>query len=92
MPRALALVDAPLREAMSPKPDETDLVGTPEQIAEKMIAQMEEVGGDGFLIQAYGASAQIPAITDRIVPALQRAGVFRTEYTGATLRDRLREH
>ena len=81
-----------LREAMVGPPEETDLVGTPEQIAEQMIDQMEQVGGDGFLIMSYGTSAQIPAITDRLVPALQEAGAFRTEYTGCTLRDRIREY
>jgi FMN-dependent oxidoreductase (nitrilotriacetate monooxygenase family) len=83
-----------LREAMtaSTARDDADLVGTPEQIAEQMITQMDEVGGDGFLIQGYGASAQIPAITDRLVPELQRAGAFRSEYTGTTLRHTLAEY
>jgi alkanesulfonate monooxygenase SsuD/methylene tetrahydromethanopterin reductase-like flavin-dependent oxidoreductase (luciferase family) len=83
-----------LREAItaSGAPDETELIGTPEQVAEQMVAQMEAVGGDGFLIQGYGASTQVPAITERLVPALQEAGAFRTKYRGSTLRDRLMEY
>ena len=68
-----------------------DFSGTPQQIAEKMMAVMDEVGGDGFLIEGSGYNRQLPQLVDELVPALQQAGAVRTEYTGNTLREILRE-
>ncbi|WP_449408756.1 NtaA/DmoA family FMN-dependent monooxygenase [Microbacterium maritypicum] len=66
-----------------------DLTGTPEEIAEKMSAAMDEVGGDGFLFEGGDLSAYTEILTDELVPALQRRGVVRTEYGGKTLREEL---
>jgi FMN-dependent oxidoreductase (nitrilotriacetate monooxygenase family) len=70
-----------------------ELVGTPESVAERMGLAMEEVGGDGFLITTPRLSVnrrQIIEVCDGLVPALQRRGLVRTEYTHATLRENLR--
>jgi FMN-dependent oxidoreductase (nitrilotriacetate monooxygenase family) len=69
-------------------------VGTPEQVAGIMIDAMEEVGGDGFLIRHpfYLISRRyILEVCEGLVPALQRRGAVRTEYTRPTLRETLRE-
>ena len=71
------------------------LVGTPDQVAERMGEVMAEVGGDGFLItRPFTANISRQYITDiceGLVPALQRRGLARTRYTeGATLRQMLR--
>jgi FMN-dependent oxidoreductase (nitrilotriacetate monooxygenase family) len=71
-----------------------DVVGTPEQIADKMAEVMEEVGGDGFLLKMPFNQINrryINEVTDGLVPALQRRGLVRTEYTKPTLRETLRE-
>jgi FMN-dependent oxidoreductase (nitrilotriacetate monooxygenase family) len=71
-----------------------ELVGTAEQVACKMGEAMEAVGGDGFLISRQGRDLSrqyISEITDGLVPALQRLGLARTEYTKNTLRETLRE-
>jgi FMN-dependent oxidoreductase (nitrilotriacetate monooxygenase family) len=71
-----------------------ELVGTPDQVAKKMGEAMEEVGGDGFLIAKPGwdlSRKYIESICDGLVPALQRHGLTRTEYTKPTLRETLRE-
>ncbi|MET0704023.1 MAG: NtaA/DmoA family FMN-dependent monooxygenase [Mycobacterium sp.] len=71
-----------------------DLVGTPDQVAKKLGEAMEEVGGDGFLISKPGwdlSRKYIDSICDGLVPALQRMGLTRTEYTKSTLRETLRE-
>ncbi|MCU1699757.1 MAG: FMN-dependent oxidoreductase, nitrilotriacetate monooxygenase family [Mycobacterium sp.] len=71
-----------------------ELVGTPDQVAKKMGDAMEEVGGDGFLIAKPGwdlSRKYIESICDGLVPALQRRGLTRTEYTKPTLRETLRE-
>lgn len=70
-----------------------ELVGTPESVAERMERAMEEVGGDGFLLTTPHLSVnrrQIIEVCDGLVPALQRRGLVRTEYTHATLRENLR--
>ena len=71
-----------------------ELVGTPDQVAEKMGQAMEEIGGDGFLISRGGRDLSreyITEVCDGLVPALQRRGLMRTEYTKTTLRETLRE-
>lgn len=76
------------------KEDVVDVVGTPEQCADYMAQVMEEVGGDGFLIRdqmQHINRRTILEVTEGLVPALQRRGLVRTEYTGDTLRDTLRE-
>jgi long-chain alkane monooxygenase len=70
-----------------------ELVGTPESVADRMGQTMAEVGGDGFLITTPSLSVnrrQITEVVDGLVPALQRRGLVRTEYTHATLRENLR--
>ena len=71
------------------------LIGTPDQVAARMEEIMEEVGGDGFLITRPNTTLisreYITSICDGLVPALQRRGLTRTEYTKSLLRDTLRE-
>ncbi len=68
-----------------------DFSGTARQVADKLMAVMDEVGGDGFLIEGSGYNRQLPELVNGVIPALQRAGAVRTEYTGTTLREILRE-
>lgn len=70
------------------------LIGTPEQVAEKMGDAMAEVGGDGFLLSTPVMRVSrrfINEVTDGLVPALQKRGLVRTEYHHQLLRDNLRE-
>ncbi|WP_149539686.1 NtaA/DmoA family FMN-dependent monooxygenase [Siccirubricoccus phaeus] len=71
-----------------------DLIGSPETVADKMAALMEEIGGDGFLISSPFQRASrrfVAEVCEGLVPALQRRGLVRTEYTGKTLRETLLE-
>jgi FMN-dependent oxidoreductase (nitrilotriacetate monooxygenase family) len=71
-----------------------DAVGTPDQVAARMEEMMEEVGGDGFLIRLpfhHINRRYILEVTEGLVPALQRRGLVRTEYSQPTLRETLRE-
>lgn len=71
-----------------------DAVGTPDQIASRMETAMDEVGGDGFLIQHpfhHISRRAVLDITEGLVPVLQRRGLVRTEYTRPTLRETLLE-
>ena len=44
---------------------------------------------DGFNINPYHLRDAIGDLVDKLVPALQERGVFRTEYTSTTLRGHL---
>jgi FMN-dependent oxidoreductase (nitrilotriacetate monooxygenase family) len=73
---------------------DAELVGTPDQVADQMGALMDEVGGDGFLITSPVLRLNrryVAEITDGLVPALQRRGLTRTDYTFEQFRDNLRE-
>jgi hypothetical protein len=53
---------------------------------------MEQVGGDGFFVcQPFLRSSRryLLDVTDGLVPALQKRGLVRTRYEGATLRENL---
>jgi FMN-dependent oxidoreductase (nitrilotriacetate monooxygenase family) len=71
-----------------------ELVGTPDHVAGLMGEAMAAVGGDGFLLATPFhrlSRAYIAAITDGLVPALQRRGLTRTAYGRPTLRETLLE-
>jgi alkanesulfonate monooxygenase len=81
---------------VSPSSSRTDgkrrglaFVGTPASIADEMQAWIEEDGSDGFNILFPYLPAGLDDMVDRVVPELQRRGLFRTEYEGATLRENL---
>lgn len=70
------------------------LVGTPDEVADRMVAAMEAIGGDGFLISTpfqLSSRQKILEVTEGLVPALQRRGAVRTQYRGNTLREVLAE-
>jgi alkanesulfonate monooxygenase SsuD/methylene tetrahydromethanopterin reductase-like flavin-dependent oxidoreductase (luciferase family) len=84
-----------LRQLASERFDsELDLIGTPDEVADKMARAMEEVGGDGFLISTpFQRTSRrfINEVCEGLVPALQRRGLARHTYTRSTLRETLRE-
>ena len=69
-----------------------DLVGTPDTVAAQMDEAMQEVGGDGFLLVLPDVSRKTVAeVTEGLVPALQRRGLVRRNYSHAQFRDNLLE-
>jgi long-chain alkane monooxygenase len=71
-----------------------NLIGTPDEVADRMAQAMAEIGGDGFLISTpfqRVSRRYINEICEGLVPALQRHGLVRETYTGKTLREVLRE-
>jgi FMN-dependent oxidoreductase (nitrilotriacetate monooxygenase family) len=64
-------------------------VGTPEQLADYVIAWQDAGAVDGFTIMASTLPYELATFVDHVVPILQRRGRHRTEYTGHTLRDHL---
>src|ERR1700744_5383125 len=89
---ARAQPDAPLREVaqrVSGGAGQTHFIGTPEQLADHVIAWQGAGAVDGFTIMGSTLPYELAAFVDHVVPILQRRGRFRTEYTGLTLRDHL---
>ena len=62
-------------------------VGTPQTIADEMQAWLEQEGSDGFNIMFPYLPEGLDDFTDKVVPELQRRGLFRTAYAGTTLRE-----
>jgi FMN-dependent oxidoreductase (nitrilotriacetate monooxygenase family) len=65
------------------------MVGTPAMIADQMEEWLVERGSDGFNIMFPYLPGGLDDFVDRVVPELQRRGLFRREYEGATLRQNL---
>ncbi len=62
---------------------------TPHELA-TLVADWTGVGAvDGFLLRPSSLSSDLDAITDHLVPALQRARLYRTERSATTLRGSL---
>ncbi|BBZ26085.1 monooxygenase [Mycolicibacterium madagascariense] len=68
---------------------QTHFVGTPEQLADHVIAWQDAGAVDGFTIMGSTLPYELTAFVDHVVPILQRRNRFRTEYVGSTLRDEL---
>lgn len=63
------------------------VVGTPEQIADTMEEWFRAGAADGFNVMGDVYPSGLEAFVDHVVPVLQRRGLFRRDYRGATLRD-----
>src|SRR5436190_2415515 len=64
-------------------------VGTPKTIADQMEEWLTTEGCDGFNIMFPFLPAGLDDFVDRVVPELQRRGIFRNQYEGRTLRENL---
>jgi FMN-dependent oxidoreductase (nitrilotriacetate monooxygenase family) len=62
-------------------------VGTPVTIADEMEAWLDAQACDGFNIMFPWLPGGLDDVVDKLVPELQRRGLFRREYSGSTLRD-----
>ena len=65
------------------------MVGTPEQIADRMEHWYRNQGADGFNLMPPSLPDSLQNFVDHVVPELQRRGLFRCEYETATLRGHL---
>ncbi|MCW2920065.1 MAG: putative nitrilotriacetate monooxygenase [Actinomycetia bacterium] len=63
------------------------IAGTPEQIADQLEEWFREGAADGFNVMPPILPTGLEDFVDHVVPILQWRGLFRTEYTGQTLRD-----
>jgi alkanesulfonate monooxygenase len=65
------------------------VVGTPAQVADEMEYWFMNGAADGFNLQPPYMPGSFDDFVDLVVPELQRRGLYRTAYDGATLRDNL---
>lgn len=63
--------------------------GTPETVADRIEAWLDEGGADGFNLMPPVLPGGIEDFVDHVVPELQRRGRFRREYDAETLRGHL---
>jgi FMN-dependent oxidoreductase (nitrilotriacetate monooxygenase family) len=66
-----------------------EFIGTPETIVDEMAQWFETRGCDGFNVMFPYFPAGLDEFVDRVVPELQRRGLFRRAYEGKTLRENL---
>src|SRR5262249_44048328 len=65
------------------------MVGTPATIADEMEEWLASGGCDGFTVMFPYLPGGLDDFVERVVPELQRRGIFRREYEGRTLRENL---
>jgi alkanesulfonate monooxygenase len=65
------------------------MIGTPKTIADTMEEWLMTEASDGFTIQFPYLPQGLDEFCDKVVPELQRRGLFRREYEGKTLRENL---
>ncbi|RUX02601.1 LLM class flavin-dependent oxidoreductase [Mesorhizobium sp. M8A.F.Ca.ET.059.01.1.1] len=65
------------------------IVGTAVQVADELQARFEGGAADGFNVMPSYFPGELDAFATLVVPELQRRGLFRKEYEGATLRAHL---
>jgi FMN-dependent oxidoreductase (nitrilotriacetate monooxygenase family) len=65
------------------------VLGTPSDIADQIQDWFERDAADGFNLIPPLLPSSLDEFVDLVIPELQRRGLFRTEYTGTTLREHL---
>ncbi len=66
-----------------------EMIGTPAMIADRMEEWLLTRGSDGFNVMFPFLPGGLDDFVDRVIPELQRRGLFRTDYAGPTLRENL---
>ena len=66
------------------------LVGTAESVADTMQDLFESGACDGFILTPTTFPGMFEQFSRSVIPALQRRGIFRGDYTATTLRENLR--
>jgi FMN-dependent oxidoreductase (nitrilotriacetate monooxygenase family) len=65
------------------------LIGSVKQIADELESWFREYGADGFNILPSDVPGSYVDVVNKLVPELQRRGLFHTDYEGKTLRENL---
>jgi hypothetical protein len=65
------------------------MIGTPAMIADQMEEWLMSRGSDGFNVLFPYVPGGLDDFVNRVVPELQRRGIYRRDYEGKTLRENL---
>lgn len=64
-----------------------EVIGTPDQVADTIVAWFEGGAADGFNIMAPALPSGLETFIAQVLPILRAKGLFREEYEGTTLRE-----
>ena len=78
-----------LREMMVLGSRQAPIVGSPDQVADEMIAWTREADVDGFILSRTVTPECFEDFVELVVPALQRRGAYKEAYVPGTLREKL---
>ncbi|MFH8681234.1 NtaA/DmoA family FMN-dependent monooxygenase [Streptomyces lydicus] len=78
-----------IRETVIETTGRQSFVGTAQDVAARMDAFVQTDAADGFILVPHLTPGGLDPFVDRVVPLLQERGVFRTAYSGSTLRSHL---
>lgn len=67
-------------------------IGTPQDVFQQIMDRFEAGALDGFIAIPGGPPKSLDLFLSRVIPLFVKAGVFREEYTGSTLREHLEGH
>jgi FMN-dependent oxidoreductase (nitrilotriacetate monooxygenase family) len=88
--RARALAEnLSIRELIVEVTGRQSFIGSPATVAKTVNDFVQEDASDGFILVPHITPGGLDEFADTVVPLLQERGVFRTEYTGNTLRENL---
>jgi len=78
-----------IRELIIETTNRQTFIGSAATIAASIDDLVQRDASDGFILVPHITPGGLDEFADTVVPLLQERGVFRTEYTGPTLRDHL---
>lgn len=78
-----------IRELVIAVTSRQQFVGTAEHVATEIDRYVQSDACDGFILVPHLTPHGLDEFVDTVIPLLQERGVFRTEYTGRTLRENL---
>ena len=77
------------REVVIEATGRQSFTGSAETIAATINEFVQADAADGYILVPHITPGGLAPFVDKVVPLLQERGVFRADYTGATLRDHL---
>ncbi|OLR91972.1 NtaA/DmoA family FMN-dependent monooxygenase [Actinokineospora bangkokensis] len=77
------------REVVIEQTGRQNFIGSAATVADQINALVQADAADGFILVPHVTPGGLDRFADEVVPLLQEKGVFRTEYTGSTLREHL---
>ncbi|PEO76930.1 NtaA/DmoA family FMN-dependent monooxygenase [Bacillus toyonensis] len=66
-------------------------IGTPQDVFQQIMERFEAGALDGFIAIPGGPQKSLDLFFSEVIPLFVKAGIFREEYTGSTLREHLEE-